>query len=274
MTLVTPGAVVATHTFGAVLRGHELAGLSVEEVMMPRGLSVPEHAHEDGQIYFILEGNYAECSHGSRHLLGPGDAWFRPPRERHENAVVGEQPALALIMTVERLRWSQLERVGSQARTLHSLLLNEARSEILRELRSGDAAAAIALEGWSLLLLSRAQRLLSGERYETPEWIGDAVRFIERRYLQPLALSDVATHVGVHPATLAAAFRRCHSLSVGEYIRELRLQHAREALLHSCAPIKEIALQSGFYDQAHLGRWFRRRFGVSPAIMQAGRSVV
>jgi AraC family transcriptional regulator len=273
MTLVTPGEVVATHTFGAVLRGHELAGLSVEEVLMPQGLCVPEHGHEDGQIYFILEGRYAESSSGHRHLLGPGDAWFRPPRARHENTVVGGQPALALIMTVERRRWIEMERGETQPRTLHSLLLNEARTEILRELRSGDDAAAMALEGWSLLLLSRAQRLLCGERGETPEWLGDAVRFIERACLQPLSLSEVATHVGVHPATLAAAFRRCHSLSVGEYIRELRLQHAREALLHSRAPIKEIALQSGFYDQAHLGRWFRRRFGVSPAAMQAGRTL-
>lgn len=149
------------------------------------------------------------------------------------------------------------------------MLLDDLRSEIARELRRSDAATTMALEGWTLLLLSRAARWNGEEQDDPPEWLGDAVQYIERAYAGHLSLASVARHVGAHPATLAAAFRRFHRTSVGEFIRDLRLSRARIALVQSRRPIKEIALDSGFYDQAHFGRLFKRRYGVSPASMRA-----
>ncbi|MEO8503987.1 MAG: AraC family transcriptional regulator [Acidobacteriota bacterium] len=273
--------VVPAHTFGAVLRGRHWNGLSVEEVRMPAGLTVPEHRHEGAQLYFLLEGRYTETSHGRAHALRPGNAWFRPPRAPHANSVDGGDDALTLIVTLDGDRFASLERRGTSACCLHSVLLNEARAEMLAEIRRGDPGAATALEGWTLLLLSRAERLLCDEAYEdrpasssargTPPWLDDAVRYIEREYLEPISLTSVAAHVAVHPATLAAAFRRFLSTSVGEHIRELRLGQARAALLESKRPIKQIAADAGFYDQAHFGRWFQRRFGTSPAALRSRR---
>lgn len=48
-------------------------------------------------------------------------------------------------------------------------------------------------------------------------------------------------------------------------LRELRLAHARSAPERTGRPLEEIAAETGFFDQAHLGRLFRRRFGVSPS---------
>ncbi|HWS71522.1 MAG TPA: AraC family transcriptional regulator [Thermoanaerobaculia bacterium] len=242
-------------------------GLSVEEVLMPRGLRVGEHAHDGAQLYFVLEGEYVETSGGEAHLLRPGAAWLRPPRARHENAVVGDD-ALTLIVTVEPRRYASLARRCPAPRPLQSLLLDDVRAEILRELRRGDDAA-LALEGWSLLLLSRVDRLLARDPPAAPEWLGDALQLIERAYREPLTLAGVAAQVGVHRATLAAAFRRFLGTSVGERIRELRLAWAREALVATRRPLKELALEAGFYDQAHFGRCFKARYGISPASLRA-----
>ncbi len=255
----------AAHTFGSVLRGRSLRGLSVEEVVMPAGLAVPEHGHEGAQIYFLLEGAYEEVLRGRRHELRPGAAWFRPPREPHANAVLGAGDALTLIVTIEPARLAASEAGGATGRALHSILLDEIRAELLREIRRGDPASIAALEGWSLLLLSRAERLLATGASAAPEWLADAVAFVERACSGPLSLSAVAAAVGVHPATLAAAFRRVHGTSVGEHIREVRLRRARAWLLETRRPLKQIAADAGFFDQAHLGRCFRRRFGMAPA---------
>lgn len=250
-------------TSGSVLRGRDLGGMSVEEALMPAGLAVPEHRHDGAQVYFLLEGEYSETLRGKEHRLHPGAAWFRPPGETHRNAVLGTEPALTLILTVDENRCASLAR--RPAGSLSSLLLDEARRELLRELHSGDPAAALAVEGWALLLLSRVERL--GERTEAgaPEWLQEAVSYLGRRYGESVSLSSAAAHVGVHPATLAAAFRRFRSTSVGEYVRELRLAHARSALERTRRPLEEVAAEAGFFDQAHLGRLFRRRFGVTPA---------
>jgi AraC-like DNA-binding protein/quercetin dioxygenase-like cupin family protein len=256
------------HTFGSVLRGQQWDGLSVEEVLMPPQLEVGEHRHDGAQIYFVLEGNYSERLHGRTNALGPGAAWFRRPNEIHENRVEGDDAVLTLIVTVEGDRLSCLERRSLNSSYLHSVLLNEVRSELVREIRSGDSDAVLALEGWTLLLLSRAQRALSTGEDRPPEWLENAVHFIEHAYLQPLSLDTVAEHVGVHPATLAAGFRRFHRRSVGCWIRDLRLRYAHDALMKSRRPIKEIALESGFYDQAHFGRHFKRHYGISPAAVR------
>jgi AraC-like DNA-binding protein/quercetin dioxygenase-like cupin family protein len=234
------------HTFGSVLRGMEWPDLSVEEVLMPPGLDVAEHRHNGAQIYFVLEGDYVERQQGNEYRLGPGSAWFRPPRERHENSVVGDEPVLTLIVTIEGERLARLGRLTHESTYLQSVILNEVRSEILREIRAGDATAAVALEGWTLLLLSHTERMLSDAGARAPEWLGAAIQFIERSYRTPVSLVSVARHVAVHPATLAAAFRRYHHRSVGEWIRDLRLRYAHEALVSTSRPIKEIALEAGF----------------------------
>ena len=263
--------IVATHTFGSVLRGCDFDGMSVEEVLMPPRLTVLPHAHEAAQIYFLLEGRYVESDRIGAHLLEPGDTWCRPPREPHANSVPGDEGALTLIVTIEQRRFSTAQRLSEHSERLRSSVLNELRSEMLREISRGDSASATALEGWSLLLLSRTERLLNGHNAGTPEWLGDAVQWIDQSYQQPISLNSVAAQVGVHPATLAAAFRRFRQTSVGDYIRNRRLDHACAELLSTRRAIKEIALDAGFYDQAHFGRWFKSRFGLPPAAARLSR---
>jgi len=87
---------------------------------MPQHLVVPEHAHDGAQIYFVLEGEYAETVQGRSYVLSPGEAWFRPPRERHANAVIGEDAALTLIVTVEGERFDSVCHRAGMPRQLHS----------------------------------------------------------------------------------------------------------------------------------------------------------
>ncbi|HEY2093490.1 MAG TPA: AraC family transcriptional regulator [Thermoanaerobaculia bacterium] len=270
---MTDCTLVQAHTFGKVLRGRAFDGLSVEEVLMPPSLRVGSHAHEGAQIYFLLEGTYVEACRTGRHTLRAGQTWFRPAGEAHENAVIGDDPALTLIVTVERCRYDRLEHLSIGPAQLQSLLIDEVRAELVRELRRADASAVTALEAWALLLLTRTERLLATGSTVAPQWLPDAVHFIETSWQQPISLAAVATHVGVHPATLAAAFRRFHSTSVGSYLRRCRLGHAREALLQTNEPIKSIAVDAGFYDQAHFGRCFKAQYGVTPASARLRRAV-
>jgi AraC-like DNA-binding protein len=47
------------------------------------------------------------------------------------------------------------------------------------------------------------------------------------------------------------------------YLGLVRLERAR-ALLHTSAPIAQTAVASGFSDQSHLTRFFKRVYGVTP----------
>jgi AraC-like DNA-binding protein len=72
---------------------------------------------------------------------------------------------------------------------------------------------------------------------------------------------------------LAKTFRRYFGCSIGEHLRDLRVQHACRLLATSDRPFAEIAVDAGFCDQSHLCRAVRRHTGLTPgALRRRGHS--
>jgi CheY-like chemotaxis protein len=54
------------------------------------------------------------------------------------------------------------------------------------------------------------------------------------------------------------------SQPAGHLIRSMRLQRAADLLAQQAGTVSEIALQVGFYDQAHFAKHFKKQFGCAP----------
>jgi AraC family transcriptional regulator len=78
-------------------------------------------------------------------------------------------------------------------------------------------------------------------------------------------VAEIARAAGVHPVYLARTFREHHGMTIGEYVRKLRIEHACRLISTTGAPLSEIALAAGFCDQSHFSRTFKRVTGSSPA---------
>jgi AraC-like DNA-binding protein len=63
---------------------------------------------------------------------------------------------------------------------------------------------------------------------------------------------------------LTRAFKVAFGLAPHAYLIQLRLSKAR-FLLAKGDPLAEVAMKLGFADQSHMGRWFRRAYGLTPA---------
>ncbi len=244
---------------GAERSGRAVGEIRVSEVQMPAGLRLARHAHSSAQLVFVLEGSYTE-TWGRRELrLRPGSAIFRPAGDPHANAFDREE-VLALLVAYPQHRLARLS--ASRHPLVLPALLADLRALVELELRHDDGAGDAALEGLALLLLSRVARLARGGGQ--PPWLGDACAFIERHYAEPISLAAVAAALGIHRATLAAAFRRHLARSVGQAIRAARVRSALAALRTSRRPLAEIALECGFADQGHMGRLVKRATGRTP----------
>jgi AraC-like DNA-binding protein len=88
-----------------------------------------------------------------------------------------------------------------------------------------------------------------------------------------LSLRDAAERLGAHPTHLVRSFSATFGIAPHAYLTGRRIDMARRLLLAGQPPA-QAAAAAGFYDQAHLGRHFRRYLGVSPARYAAGRSTV
>jgi AraC family transcriptional regulator len=92
----------------------------------------------------------------------------------------------------------------------------------------------------------------------------EAEAILRARFLERVTVAEVAAHVGVHPAHLAREFRRRHQVSVGRFVRSLRLEWAAERLATPSPSIAAIALEAGYADQSHFTRCFRAYAGTTP----------
>jgi AraC-like DNA-binding protein len=79
-----------------------------------------------------------------------------------------------------------------------------------------------------------------------------------------LSLSAAAADLAVHPAHLIRVFSREYGIAPHQYLTGRRVDLARRMLLAGARPAA-VAADTGFYDQAHLTRHFKRMVGVSPA---------
>jgi AraC-like DNA-binding protein len=73
-----------------------------------------------------------------------------------------------------------------------------------------------------------------------------------------ISVDDLASCAGLSPSRFVHLFKSETGLSVTDYTLRLRVLEARRLLLKSDLPIAEIAMETGFYDQSHLTRHFRR----------------
>lgn len=82
-------------------------------------------------------------------------------------------------------------------------------------------------------------------------------------------IADTAASVGVSTAHLVRSFTRTYGIPPHRYLIGRRLDLARQRLLAGEAPA-EVATATGFYDQAHLTRHFRRLLATTPGRYQHG----
>ncbi|KOX09943.1 AraC family transcriptional regulator [Micromonospora sp. NRRL B-16802] len=87
---------------------------------------------------------------------------------------------------------------------------------------------------------------------------------LDARTVEGVTLREAAELLHAHPTHLVRTFTHVHGLPPHSYLTGRRVELARRLLLAGQRPA-EVAAATGFFDQAHLTRHFRRHLGVSPA---------
>jgi AraC-like DNA-binding protein len=148
------------------------------------------------------------------------------------------------------------------------------RDPVLR-LRVGRLHTALAHAGDELEAESRLTFI--GERLREhlrPRTTADAPRpdpvlarrlreLLDEHVVDGLTLDEAAGLVHAHPAHLVRAFSAAYGIAPHQYLNSRRVDRARGLLLDGRSP-GEVASATGFFDQSHLTRHFRKLVGVTP----------
>lgn len=144
--------------------------------------------------------------------------------------------------------------------------------------RPAGGMRRLYMQGKALELLSQQCAAMEGFASDDTLSARDMARLREARERlladlgNPPGLEDLAAAVGLTPRRLNKGFRVVFGTTVYDYLREARMDAARQMLEDGGdIPLKRLAWAVGYTQTSNFVTAFRRRFGVSPARYRRGR---
>lgn len=96
-----------------------------------------------------------------------------------------------------------------------------------------------------------------------PPAVARACEYIRENYDANLALRHLAQAAGLSPFHFHRVFLKTTGISPHDYLVRIRIERAME-LLRKGGAIAEVALDTGFVDQSHFTRFFKKIIGTPP----------
>lgn len=252
--------------YGATMRSVTQAGLRFTEKSYEPQKTLPGHAHELAHFCFVLAGHYTEKLGSVTAERTPTTLIFYPPDTTH--AEKHHTEGRHFLIECDSHRTDSLREYGiiMSEPVAYSSLSNSLAARLYREFRNRDEFSPLALEALTLeLLVEVLRRQRKHDERRTPKWLDDVKQILHSNFAEPPSLNSLADAVGVHPVHLVRVFRKFQNCTVSEYIRQLRIEQARQKILSSNESLVEIALSTGFADQTHFSRSFKQITGMTPS---------
>ena len=94
--------------------------------------------------------------------------------------------------------------------------------------------------------------------------VAEAVLLMERHLEDPLPVGQIAGAISISARQLTRLFRSRLGRSPGQFYLDLRIDRAASLLRQTSMSVSEVAVGCGFQSASHLGRYLKRRHGVTP----------
>jgi AraC family transcriptional regulator len=250
---------------GLIQAKQEVGDLFFAITSRARGVAVPPHVHTHGTFLTLLSGRHHWVEGSGKIRWSVPGVWYYLAPDRVQEHAPARTPIVGLGIHFDPNLYGVEERFTSDL-MLESDAGRRVASTLPDELRNPGASTEFLLQSAFFELLAGFIRTEEADaNLEPPKWLDSVKLMLDANFRQSLTLQSVASQVGMHPAHLARTFRRQFGMSVGEYIRDRRLEWSYKRLMSAEYKLAEIALAAGFADHAHFSRAFRSRYGMTPS---------
>ena len=236
------------------------------------------HVHEEYAVGACTAGREVIRYRGTLHYAGPGSVVVLEPGEAHTGAPADPPDFTYRVMyPAAGLLADGLLAQGARRlpRFREPVIADPGLAAELRRLHAALGAGLLETEPLqaesrlSWLLGELVRRHASPSRDVEVPGTGRVARLVMAqladRLVSPPALAEIAAGTGLSRYQLVRSFRTEVGMPPYAWLAQHRVSAARALLERGCRPAEAAAL-TGFADQAHLTRWFRRVVGVTPGV--------
>lgn len=104
---------------------------------------------------------------------------------------------------------------------------------------------------------SPAQLIAEVSTEASDEGVGRVATYLHRNYRQPIETAELIRIAALSRASLFRLFKHHTTMTIGQYVAQLRIGNACALLLNTSKPISVIASEVGYTNVAHFNRHFR-----------------
>ena len=219
------------------------------------------------RVCVVTDGQFSEQL-GHNVTFSRGDVVYRPPDVRNP-IQFGPSGMRSITLELFPEAAQSLTQAGvlpKRALSVHSSRCLALATRITREGGCQGPASRLVTEGLLLELIGEIGRCRPPiSKPREPTWLKEVHSAISSEFAAPRSIPEYAELGGVHPTHLMRVFRAHFGLSIGEYIRNCRLDYAVRMIHSSASRLTDIAVESGFADHSHMTNCFRRILGLTPS---------
>ncbi|MFL5614403.1 MAG: helix-turn-helix domain-containing protein [Gemmatimonadaceae bacterium] len=224
--------------------------------------------------------------HGFRAVVLPqGTAWLVPAGQGFSLRVREASPHAYVRISIDPLRFDRLVST-SEDRTKPPALrrtygidgpqVQYLVSALTEEARTGTPSGIAFVETLTTALGLQLVKLAGIEPRHRDVARGGLAPAVRRRVLElmeaqasaHLTIDALAREAGLSPAHFARAFKESVGRAPHQHLLAIRLERARRLLDAPDAALSDVAFRTGFADQAHFTRFFKRYFGMTPGALR------
>jgi len=93
-----------------------------------------------------------------------------------------------------------------------------------------------------------------------------AEEYIEAHWNEPITVEELARITATSARSLFHHFKQCRGQSPMNFLKQVRLEHARQMLCNATASVTEAAFACSFSNLGHFARDYAKQFGERPSV--------
>ena len=261
-------------------RDERLPFIEARAVEDGRKLCYSRHSHDVFSIGAITAGSSTYLHEKTSQTVTEGTVVLMNPGDVHACNPIADQPWSYLMLYVDSQWLGALHDAPNPAQPGHfqPLVATSSRDpELYARLRALfdtliDPAQDVLYKHCSALgFFTLMQERLGGARRPTgkpPRRVEQAARYIEANFARTVRLEEICGAACLSPSYLIRAFEQRYHMTPHAYLLNQRIQHARNQLRQG-RQIAEVAQDTGFADQAHFQREFKKHLAATPGQYRA-----
>lgn len=234
----------------------------------------PAHFHEYYVIGFIEEGQRHLVCKGEEYIINPGDLLLFNPYDTHSCEQIDGKTLDYRCINVKPdvMKKAMLDIHGDESLPCfkQNVLFQSEIVSPLRELHLHVSKDENVFEREELFLYLLEELIQTCSDLtilpavsETSYEIKAICTYLDEHYAKSVTLNDLSTLTGCSKYHLLRSFTKQKGISPYCYLETIRVNQAKKLLEQGVKPI-EVTTLTGFSDQSHLTKFFKRLVGLTP----------